>query len=209
MKLSPEGENIPNAILDIGQDRALGIGGRLRVPTPASPELFALCEILAKSPREEDLQLFLERNVGFLTGLLGTSDNSNLAILFKPPVGVQYRADFCVLQASQGGAVAHLFEIESSHERLFTQNGRTALRLAQAETQVENWRLWINSNQVHYAKDLIRQSQSVPLIGQQVAGDRGVRLADPARIEATWASFGGYDQPVFSYTIIIGKTATD
>jgi hypothetical protein len=203
MKLSSQGEVVLRAILGIGQDRALG--KRLRVPTPAAPELYAICELLAKHPREEELQLFLEQNLGFLTSLLGTPDNSDLAILFKPPIGTQYRADFCVLQASQGGALAHLFEIETSHERLFTQKGTPSRRLAYAENQVENWRIWINRNAVHYAKELVRQAQHLPLLGQQAAGDRGARLTDPERIERTWSSFGGFDEPFFSYTIIIGR----
>ncbi len=205
MSLSAEGEEVLRAILGIGQDRALGLGNRLRVPTPAAPQLYEICELLAKAPGEEQLQLFLEKNVGFLTSLLGTPDNSDLAVLFKPSVGTQYRADFCVLQASQGGALAHLFEIETSHERLFNRKGTSARRLSQAENQIENWRIWINRNAVHYAKELIRESQHVPMLGQHVEGSRGVRLADPERIERIWTTFGGFDEPFFSYTIIIGR----
>jgi hypothetical protein len=152
------------------------------------------------------LQIFLENNVGFLTGLLGTPDNSDLAILFKPPVGTQYRADFCVLQASQGGALAHLFEIETSHEPLFAQKGNPSRRLATAENQIENWRIWINRNAVHFAKELIREAKNVPLLGEDKSGNgRGFRLAEEERIETTWSSFGGFDEPYFSYTIIIGR----
>ena len=205
MSLSPEGENVLRAILGIGQDRALGIASRLRVPTPTANELYAICELLATQPREEALQVFLEQNVGFLTCLLGTPDNTDLAILFKPPVGTQYRADFCVLQASQGGAIAHLFEIETSHERLFNQKGTSSLRLSSAENQVENWRIWINANAVHFAKELIREAQKLPLLGQEMPGDRGVRFTDGQQIERLWSSFGGFDEPFFSYTIIVGR----
>ncbi|MET4172044.1 hypothetical protein ABIB99_003135 [Bradyrhizobium sp. LA6.1] len=205
MALSPEGEKVLRAILGAGPDRALGIGRRLRVPAPAAPELYAICELLAKCPREEELQNFLERNVGFLTGLLGTPDNSDLAVLFKPAVGTQYRADFCVLQASQGGALAHLFEIETSHEPLFTQKGNSARRLALAESQIENWRIWINRNPVHFSKELIRKAQEVPLLGASTIDGRGLRLTDESRLEATWSSFGGFNEPYFSYTIIIGR----
>lgn len=205
MKLSPDAEEVLEAILGVGPDRALGIGQRLRAPTPGAPELYALCELLAKQPGEEDLQLFLEQNIGFLTSFLGTPDNTDLAVLFKPPVGTQYRADFCVLQASQGGAIAHLFEIETSHERLFNKKGAPSQRLALAENQIENWRIWINRNAVHYAKELVRHAQRVPLLGQQRPESRGVRLTEPEQLEKRWTSFGGYDEPFFSYTIIIGR----
>lgn len=205
MTLSPEGESVLRAILGVGSDRALGIGRRLRIPTPAGPELYAICELLAERPREEELQIFLEQNVGFLTGLLGTPDNTDLAVLFKPAIGTQYRADFCVLQASQGGALAHLFEIETSHEPLFTQKGNSSRRLALAESQVENWRIWISRNAVHFAKELVREAQRLPLLDGSIMNGRGLRLTDESRLETIWRSFGGFDEPFFSYTIIIGR----
>src|SRR5262245_21934171 len=134
--MSPEGEDVLRTILGIGPDRALGIANRLRVPTPSWQELYGLCELLAIRPKEEQLQLFLEEHIGFLTGLLGTPDNVDLAVLFKPPVGTQYRADFCVMQSSQGGALAHLFEIETSHEPLYNQKGTPSRRLVFAEDQI-------------------------------------------------------------------------
>jgi hypothetical protein len=205
MPLSPEGEVILQSIFAIGNDRSLGLGKRLRVRTPGAPELYALCELLARRPKEEELQLFLEQHVGFLTGLLGTPDNSDLAVLFKPPIGTQYRADFCVLQYSQGGSMAHLFEIETSHEAAFIQNGAPSKRLAYALKQLEDWRILINSNPVQCARDLVRQAQAVPLLGEEVAGSRGVRLTDPDRIRQAWDAFGGFVEPYFSYTLLIGR----
>lgn len=205
MQLSPEAELVLQAIFAIGKDRSLGIGKRLRLPTPAAPELYELCELLAKSPGEEDLQKFLERNPGFLTSLVGTPDNADLAVLFKPPVGTQYRADFCVLQAHQGGSLAHLLEIETSHDPLFNQNGTPSRRLAYALKQIEDWRIWINNNPVHYATELVRHAQNLPLYGDQVQNSRGVRVTDPEQVHRIWSTFGGFGQPYFSYTVLIGR----
>ncbi|MEL6744456.1 MAG: hypothetical protein AAFO68_03175, partial [Pseudomonadota bacterium] len=67
--------------------------------------------MIASEPPEEDLQKFLKLNPGFIAGLLGGPDNSDLAILFKPRIGNQHIADFALIQAHQGGAVVHLVEI--------------------------------------------------------------------------------------------------
>jgi hypothetical protein len=192
-------------MFSIGKDRSLAIGKRIRAPTPGPAELFELCELLATEPREEALQRFIERNVGFLTGLVGTRDDVDLAILFKPPIGTLYKADFCVLHSNQGGSTAFLFEIETSHDRLFIQNGAPSQRLAYAIKQTEDWRIWIDSNAIHYAKELIRMAKALPLLGEHDANSSGVRLSDPDRLEQTWNTFGGGECPNFSYTIVIGR----
>lgn len=192
-------------ILSIGAERGLAIGGRHRVPIPTTDELYGLCELLAQSPAEEAIQRYLELHPGYLTGLLGGPDNTDLAILLKPPIGTLYKADFCVLQAHQGGAVAHLIEIESSHERLFTKDGRTAKRLSDAMTQVEDWRIWIERERQHYSRELIRMARELPKLSEYQEGARGFRLLSPDDIEFHWRSFGGYDQLIFSFTILIGR----
>lgn len=203
--LSAAGERILRDIWSIGVDREVGFGKRLRVGTPGPEQLYALCELLALNPPEERLQQFLENEPGFVAGLLGGPDNADLAVLFKPYVGTAYRADFCVLQAHQGGAVAHLVEIESSHDRLFTREGRTAKRLSSAMTQIEDWRIWIAQERRHYARELIRIARQVPLLPDYQPGDRGFRLADPDRIEGIWDGFGGFEDPSFTFTIIVGR----
>jgi hypothetical protein len=205
MSLSPEAEKVLQEIFAVGVDRGLGIGHRLRFPIPGGAAVFELCELLAQAPREEALQKFLERNPGFLTSLVGTPDNSDLAVIFKPPVGTQYRADFCVLSASQGGAAAYLMEIESSHENLFNKAGTPSQRLAYALKQVEDWKIWINRNPVHYAKELVRHAQTLPLFDPAVPSDRGYRLVEPERVEQLWSAFGGFDEPYYSYTTLIGR----
>jgi len=204
-KLTDDAQKILEQILNIGIDQGPYLANRKRFPTPGTYELFQLCELLSRTPREEDIQIFMEENVGFLPSLLGSPDNTDLAVLFKPWIGTQYRADFCILQAYQGGAVAHLVEIETSHERLFNKKGSSSQRLASAENQIENWRIWINRNRIHFAKELIRATRSIPMIGTPLVRASGFRLSDPEKIEAIWSAFGGFDEPFFSYTILIGR----
>jgi hypothetical protein len=205
VELTAAGERVLSDILSIGAEREIALGKRLRVPTPDVNSLYALCELLARSPGEEDLQQFLEKNPGFITGLLGGPDNADLAVLMKPPIGSGFRADFCVLQAHQGGAVAHLVEIESSHERLFTKEGRPSKRLSGAMTQIEDWRIWIDRSRHHYARELIEFSKTLPPFHTFRVGDRGFILETPERVQTIWRMFGGDEDPVFSFVIIIGR----
>ena len=203
--MSSEAEQVLKQIFAIGTDRALAIGNRLRAPTPGADQLFELCELLSVEPKEESLQKHLERNVGFLTGLLGGPDNSDLAVLFKPKVGTQFVADFCVLQAHQGGAVAHLIEIETSHEMLFTKKGNPARRLAGALNQLEDWRIEIERQPQYYASEFLRMAQNASQFEEADETSRAVRFASPIDVGKMWNSFGGNEACFFSYTAILGR----
>ena len=137
--LTERGQEVLREIVAVGAEKALALGRRRRVEPPSSDDVFALCNALGDEAREETLQLLLEDRPGFIAGLSSGPDNSDLAVIFKPWIGTSYKADFCVLQAHQGGAAAHLIELESSHEPMFTRGGRAAKRLASAVTQTEDW----------------------------------------------------------------------
>lgn len=205
MALTAEGQAVLESIWNLGGDRALAIGRRLRVPAPDTNDLYALCNLLAEDPAEERLQCLLEERPGFITGLVGGPDNADLAVLFKPPVGFQYKADFCVLQAHQGGAVAWLIEIETAHEALFTRFGNDARRLSHSLKQVEDWKIWIEREPVTYAKELVRLAKATKPLEDHVPGQRGFRLCEADHLESLWAGFGGFKQPLFRYVLIIGR----
>lgn len=171
--LTTKGQAVLEAIWSIGGDMALAIGQRRRVPTPDAKGLYALCNVLAEDPSEERLQCLLEEHPGFITGLVGGPDNVDLAVLFKPPVGFQYRADFCVLQAHQGGAVAWLIEIETAHENLFTRVGNPARRLAHALKQIEDWKIWIEREPLPYARELVRLAKTMRALDDHLPGRQG------------------------------------
>lgn len=205
MPLSDDAEQVLADIFAIGAERSLAVGDRLRAPTPGAPELFALCELLALEPREEDLQKFLEKNCGFLTGLLGGPDNSDLAVLFKPRIGTKFVADFCVLQAHQGGAVAHMVEIETSHEPLFTKKGNPASRLASALSQIEDWQIELEKNSSYYSRELVRMAQNVSSFDSFDENSRGFRFTTSEQVQQIWEAFGGADSCFFSFTAILGR----
>ena len=157
------------------------------------------------SPKEELLQQYLEGNIGYSTGLFGSPDNSDLAVLFKPNVGIQFRADFCVLQAHQGGAVAHLVEIESCHERLFTNDGKPSRRLSGALAQLEDWRICIGANSSYHSGEFVRSAMETRLLSDDGQTTRGVRFVKAESLKRIWSAFGGMDEPFFTYTVLIGR----
>lgn len=203
-----EAEQVLKDIFAVGSDRVLALGERLRAPTPGPDQLFELCELLARKPEEEALQQHLQGNVGFLTGLLGGPDNSDLAVLFKPKIGTQFVADFCVLQAHQGGAVAHMVEIETSHEVLFTKNGSPAKRLAQALKQLEDWKLEIERQQQFYANEFLRMAQNATRFEDADDKSRAVRFTSSDDVRRIWDMFGGSENCFFSYTAVLGRWST-
>jgi hypothetical protein len=205
MSKSESAEDVLNSILSIGSDPSAATNGRLRAPIPGPNELYELCRILASQPKEEILQQYFENNTGYLTGMFGTNDNTDLAVLFKPKIGNQFVADFCVLQASQGGARAYFLEFELSHERLYTKKLMPAARYQNALGQCRDWQEWISQNAAHYSRELIRMAAELPTLASKTSKSRGVRFTTPEKLRNTWDLFGGSTDPNFAYGIIIGR----
>lgn len=197
--------DILKLILSMGADPALQPKKRRQAPIPGEKELDILCDLLAQEPEEELLQKYFEENPGYLTGMFGTNDNSDLAILFKPPVGNQCKADFAVLQCFQGGAVVHLIEIETCHEKVFTQKLTPAKRYQGAIGQVKDWRDILNKDGNYHVREFIRMAREVPMFSEHGNNARGIRFYEPDELERKWEAFGGYTQPCFSFGIIIGR----
>ena len=131
-------------------------------------------------------------------------DDSVLAFITKPPIGVSYRADFAILQYGQGGCCIHLIELEPSGERLFTKAGDRAKRHNGALTQCRNWTSWANMNKATFVKDTLESVRTLPLYPER-AQNGSFRRRDFARIEAAWRGFGGYDDPFIQCTVVIGR----
>jgi hypothetical protein len=171
--LSEGGEAVLRSTLSFGEDLARE-KRRIRSPIPSAESFIEFCNVLATSPKEETLQRMLERHVGYLTGIYGTRDNTDLAVLFKPPVGTGLIADFAVLQSFQGGSTIHLIEIETSHEKLFTKALTPARRYQTALGQTVAWQQYAERHREHLIDDLVTRACSCPLFGEETEGSRGV-----------------------------------
>jgi hypothetical protein len=202
--LSQPAQEVLASILSLGTDLEFDELG-LRCQPPSADDLFALCELLAKHPPEEELQNFLIHHPGFLMGLFGTSDAGDLALVAKPRIGVKYVADFGIVQVNQGGAGILLVEIETSHEAMFTASFSPARRLQSALTQVDGWREWLSANKLTFCRDTLDRVCRLPLYDGLQSSVAGYRFGDADRMRQMWGSFGGLEEPNIRYSIVAGR----
>lgn len=174
---------------------------------PAFSAVRAFAELLATRPNEEEpLQQFLEANPKFITGMFGVGDDAILAVLTKPPVGTRLSADFGVLTFGQGGCGIHLIEIETASEPLFTAAGVPAKRHNHAIGQIRDWHEWVHPNRISFMHDMMARVESLPEPPAKAA-NMSFRTRPVSAIQSSWRGFGGYDDPVITYTLIMGRWA--
>lgn len=172
--------------------------------SPGFEDMKALALLLRSQPREEKLQVFLEDHLQFLLGAAGMGWDDDLAFISKPAIGSKYWADFAVLNANQGGASIHLFEIEPSGIPLFTKKNMPAKRLQGALGQVRDWHQWIEPNKATYVRDMVNLAKALPLYPEKSA-NKSFSLREPQDLESAWREFCGFSIPHVGYNIIIGR----
>lgn len=160
-------------------------------------------ELLKANPREEELQVFLEKYPDMLFGLVGMGDESDLAFLTKPSIGSRMRADFGLLSCGQGGCTIHLVEIEPVNVNLFDKKGGDSMHLKKPIIQVTDWMQWIQKNRDTFIRDTIDYAKALPMFPNK-SKNNSFKLKESGHIHQLWEGFGGYDSPLITYTVIIG-----
>ena len=138
--------------------------------------------------------------------MFGIGDDAILAILTKPPVGTRLSADFGVLTFGQGGCGIHLIEIETANEPLFTAAGVPAKRHNHAAGQIRDWHEWIHPNRILFMHDMMARVESLPE-PPSMAANLSFCTRAVSSIQSAWRGFCGYDDPVITYTLIMGRWA--
>lgn len=159
--------------------------------------------LLRSNPREEDLQKFFAFNPQLLFGLFGQGDEGDIGFITKPHIGTSFNADFAILNFGQCGCTINLIEIEKSHAALFTKNNTPSKQLQIAIGQLLDWKQWIIRNRLTFVNDLIELVKNFPMFPRRTYNG-SFRLKEPQEIEYFWKMFAGFDDPVITYTIIIG-----
>lgn len=175
-----------------------------------SPGYYALSDfasLLAKDHTEEDLQRFLSAYPQFLMGSFGTRDDGDLALLYKPRVGIGFVADFGLLKYSQGGTGIVLVELELSNVPLFTQAGTPARHLQHALGQLEDWRQWIKLNKDTFVRDMVEAAKRAAPYSPEDHQPKSVRFKSSKNLQRLWDGFGGNDYVYVRYAIVIGRWA--
>jgi len=203
--MNPDVEKVLAEIISIGTSEDPTEHKR-GVLSPGYSSLASFAALLAKEPREEALQQYLQANPQYLMALYGSNDDGDLAFICKPPIGTRYFADFCVISYSQGGAGLELVELEPSSAELFTKAGTPARRLQGAIGQIDDWRQWIQVNTTTFIRDIIELAKALPLY-ESGKTSGSVRFKTPEDLEHVFRGFGGFEYPHVGYSVIIGRWA--
>jgi hypothetical protein len=100
-------------------------------------------ELISNSPREEDVQKFLENNCYLL--LQPRNANAHSAVVTKPKLADEFVADFVMFGGCNNYWLT-LVEIEKPSDQIFTKSGNYSSAFTHALRQVSDWSAWIREN---------------------------------------------------------------
>lgn len=171
---------------------------------PSYTEIENLAKLIIQDKSEESFQRFLAKNPHFLFRLAPSTDSTNLGFLVKPPISNFNFADFATFSVSQGGCRVHLIEIERPSDKLFTKKLTPAYKLQGALGQIHDWNEWIRINRRAFLNTAFRH-----LKGSRKYPDKNINgsfiYCAKGHLEKTWQAFGGDDNCIFEYLVILGR----
>jgi len=121
--------------------------GRDREPSAAAVDEFD--RVLSDAADERPLQTFLASHPVLLAPLL--PPGGAFWCLDRPRFGAEWIPDFLLASVTSVGFLWVLIELESPNRNALTKGGLPALKLAEAQRQVRDWRTWLTDN-VAYAR---------------------------------------------------------
>lgn len=113
---------------------------------------------------EQDIQEFLERYPFFLPGLYEYHNGPlGEVVISKPPVGLNFRADFAFASTHTAWYKIIFVEIEDPCKEIFTKKGELNSKFRQARNQLRDWvRTW------HDSKEALIKDVFAPVLGCQL-----------------------------------------
>lgn len=102
-------------------------------------------EALEKSKGEREIGKFLKENIILIRNVL--NEHSWNCVVCKPEfkIGAKYIADFIILSATSGYWNCVLIEMQSHRDEIFLKDGTASKGLREAQKQVQEWEMWIES----------------------------------------------------------------
>jgi hypothetical protein len=128
----------------------------------------SLQKALDNATREEDMQLFLQRNPQLLIQHLGGGHGR--WVIPKKKLGDQFITDFVIGQRSSIGFEWQAVELESPLKSLFNKNGDPSQHLNHAIRQIRDWRSWLSHNQNYASKSIIEHGLGLTDITADIPG---------------------------------------
>ncbi|WP_080427628.1 Shedu anti-phage system protein SduA domain-containing protein [Burkholderia ubonensis] len=142
-----------------------------------------LQNVLDVAEREEDVQHFLQENPKYLIQHLGGGHGR--WIIPKQRFGSEHVTDFMIGDRDSMGFHWQAVELESPLAKMFTRAGDPSARLTHAIRQIQDWRLWLSTNQNYAARardedglgltDIDPNVQGLILMGRRVTESDATR----------------------------------
>lgn len=104
---------------------------------------------IEQARNEEDIQRFLQTHPHLLIQHLGGGHGR--WVIPKLRLGSEYVTDFVIGEKDSSGFWWTLVELESPKVRLFNRNGGPSSSLNHAIRQIQDWRIWLQSNRNYAA----------------------------------------------------------
>ncbi|AMV42291.1 Shedu anti-phage system protein SduA domain-containing protein [Paraburkholderia caribensis] len=173
-------------------------------------DIHALRDALDSAKREEDVQQFLQANPKYLIQHLGGGHGR--WIIPKQRLGAQHVTDFMIGERDSMGFRWQAVELESPLAKMFTKSGNPTAQLTHAVRQIQDWRMWLASNQNYAARDRGEHGLGLTEIhpdveGLIIMGRRGTESDDTRRLRRQMGRDAKIEIHTFDYLLeaLIGR----
>lgn len=116
----------------------------------ASEDVTAFESTVELATKEQDVQTYLAANPMMLVQPLGGGHGR--WVIPQKRLGSEFVTDFIIGDKDSSGYTWIAVELESPRARLFTETGDETAALRHAWRQIEDWRVWLQSNQNYAAR---------------------------------------------------------
>lgn len=119
-------------------------------------------KVLMKSKGEREVGNYLKGNLFLVQNPLNVWSWN--CVICKPEfkIGTKYVADFLILSANSGCWNAVLIEMQSHRDSIFLKDGTASKGLREAQRQVQEWEMWIESYNTEFRGYLAELAKEEP-----------------------------------------------
>lgn len=152
-------------------------------------------EILEMARNEREIGSYLKDNLILVKNALNVWSWN--CVICKPEfkIGTEFIADFIVLSANSGCWNCVLIEMQSHKDKIFLKNGTASKGLREAQKQIQEWKMWIESYNAEFRGYLAKLAKGRPAqCSNAMSHTRAeIELRDPKTVIRYW------------YKILIGR----
>jgi hypothetical protein len=142
---------------------------------------------LRSCPGERTIAAYLRRHPHLVYWTFSPLGGHDRYILTEFPLGNQFKVDFVVINSHSGAWIVNFIELEPVSDRIFNKDRTPSRRLAIAIRQIDDWRIYLKSNESQVRADLVRWVKTRDILGYSSRGKEpcnysGDQLADPRSV---------------------------